>query len=167
MGKIYCAENTINGHRYVGFTSRKSIDGRVYEHLYAALTLETRTPFYAAIRKYGEENFTWFLLYEGKDAKRKENKFIRDFGYYNMVAGGIGGSLHLSVRKKISRALRGVKHLPERIEANRRGQLGLKRPHTKEHNEKISRALMGHKVSKESRERMRQSRLNFLKKNGV
>jgi group I intron endonuclease len=56
---IYLATNTVNGHRYIGLTSRWR--ERPNEHFRIARQ-GVRWPFQAAIRKYGREAFTFSVL---------------------------------------------------------------------------------------------------------
>lgn len=123
MNKIYCLQNLINGHRYVGFTSR-NVEERIVEHFKCARLGYNGSPvLYDAIRKYGKENFKWHILYEGDDAIEKEDEFVQLLGDYNTAPGG--------------------------------GGLLLER--TEKHKTNISKALLGHTISQETREKIRQT----------
>ena len=84
---IYCAENLVNGKKYVGFTAR-TLDERFCEHLSDAVTKKSKWPLHRAIRKYGKDNFKTYILYEGEDALEKEDGFIQLMGDYNVISGG-------------------------------------------------------------------------------
>lgn len=63
MGIIYCYTNKINGKRYIGQTINP--EQRYSAHKSAAYNknnYEYKTPFHAAIRKYGWENFDYTIL---------------------------------------------------------------------------------------------------------
>lgn len=98
MFEIYLITNLINGKVYVGRTSF----GREYrwkQHLYNAEQGKRNLHLYAAMRKYGSENFTLGLLEiteSEEEVNASEVKWIaslksrnREFGY-NMTAGGDG-----------------------------------------------------------------------------
>lgn len=57
-GKLYIIWNDINDKVYVGITSRR-LSRRFHEHVYASLNHKDKFQFHSAIRKYGEEHFTW------------------------------------------------------------------------------------------------------------
>ena len=62
MGCIYVVTNLANGKRYVGQTSRK-FHHRKREHLNSA-KIGSNTAFCKAIRKYGEESFSWDVVFD-------------------------------------------------------------------------------------------------------
>jgi group I intron endonuclease len=62
IGHIYCIENTINGKKYIGKTT-KSINERFEEHKRESKLERSKTrALYKAIQKYGLENFTMTQL---------------------------------------------------------------------------------------------------------
>lgn len=104
---VYVHTNKINGKKYIGITCQKpearwGVDGSRY------LYRDTRynSVFAAAIRKYGWENFTHEILFEGlteAEAKVKEKELIaryrtyigfEDCKGYNMTLGGDGATLY-------------------------------------------------------------------------
>ena len=104
---VYVHTNKINGKKYIGITCQKpearwGVDGSRY--LYE--DDRTRSAFAEAIRKYGWENFTHEILFEGlteADAKAKEKELIAHYrtyiGFedckgYNMTLGGDGATLY-------------------------------------------------------------------------
>jgi len=117
---IYLITNTINGKKYVGQHCGTS-DSRWKQHLAAALKLEDPKPLYAAIRKYGVENFKYEVLEVlGKDADEKllddrEKHFIKEYNTfigngrgYNLTLGGdgtIGAFCRDQTKQKLSDSL--------------------------------------------------------------
>jgi hypothetical protein len=59
-GSIYAIVHTETGNEYVGMT-RKRVDGRFSEHVKDARN-ESQTHLHRAIRKYGAEAFSVFVL---------------------------------------------------------------------------------------------------------
>lgn len=96
---VYKVTNVINKKCYIGwcvdFSERKS------RHLKAAKD-GVDTHFYAAIRKYGQENFTWEILFTGlssyAECKELERKMIQQYNAYhngyNSTLGGDGGNTY-------------------------------------------------------------------------
>lgn len=140
---MYVHTNKLNGKRYVGITSRLKPEyrwngGRGYHE---------NTHFYAAIQKYGWENFEHNILYTGlsfDEAISLEKSLIaewntQDIRYgHNMTSGGEGTSdYHPSdaTRAKLSLARRKENLSPEIL---RRRSAGLKgRKFSEEHRRKI------------------------------
>ena len=96
MAFIYCITNNINGKQYVGKT-HPEITSRWREHIRAARksTMQHR-PLYAAIQKYGVQNFTITQLEECADEQtiEREQYWIRQLNTYhngyNATRGGDG-----------------------------------------------------------------------------
>jgi group I intron endonuclease len=99
---IYLITNKVNGKKYVGQHCGTK-DSRWKQHLAAALKLEDPKPLYAAMRKYGVENFTYEVLEVlGKNANEelldeREKHFIKEYNTfigngqgYNLTLGGDG-----------------------------------------------------------------------------
>lgn len=91
---IYKITNKINGHFYIGKTS-KSKEERIRRHFYNA-SYGSETHLYRAIRKYGEQNF---FIEELENSIDKSNINEKEIYYisklnpkYNMTSGGDGGS---------------------------------------------------------------------------
>lgn len=119
---IYRHTNTINGHAYIGVTS-KSLLARFQEHCSAARR-GSSFAFHCAIRKYGENCWIHEKVIETEtpeEAARLEQSFILSEQTmipkgYNMTAGGDGfikferTEIH---RKRISNALTGKAKSPE------------------------------------------------------
>lgn len=95
---IYLITNHENGKKYVGQHCYTK-DARWKQHLNAALKLNDPKPLYAAIRKYGLENFSYRVLEElGPNATQellddREKHFIKEYDTY--IANGKGYNLTL------------------------------------------------------------------------
>ncbi len=57
MHRLYLITNSVNGKRYVGFTS-KTLKHRFNEHVYAAMKRNSTCALHCAIRKYGVDAFS-------------------------------------------------------------------------------------------------------------
>lgn len=117
---IYLITNKVNKKKYVGQHCGTS-DSRWKQHLAAALKIEDPKPLYAAMRKYGVENFSYKVLEilpPHADEKllddreiffiQKYNTFIKNGKGYNLTYGGDGviGAFCSSERaKKLSDSL--------------------------------------------------------------
>jgi group I intron endonuclease len=95
---VYKATNKINMKGYIGKTTT-GIDNRIKRHL-KSVKSGSNNYFHNALRKYGNENFDWEILYEGTtdtELKEKEIYFIEKHktfyknNGYNMTFGGDGG----------------------------------------------------------------------------
>ena len=105
---VYKAVNTTNGHWYVGFTTRGLREReRQHRHGRGNTSILRR-----AIDKYGQEAFTFEVLYDFQGdeelAKLYEREMIAKYcPEYNLNYGGDGGSTHPDTRAKISAANKG------------------------------------------------------------
>lgn len=96
MAFIYCITNNINGKQYIGKTNHE-ITRRWHEHIRAARksTMQHR-PLYAAIQKYGVQNFTITQLEKcaNEQAIEREQYWIHQLNTYhngyNATRGGDG-----------------------------------------------------------------------------
>lgn len=107
MAFIYKITNTLNQKFYIGFTSQKNPKIRFKQHLSTArYNIKNNQPIIRAIRKYGEENFSFEILLEGEDKfllNEEEPRFIRELEpEYNLTLGGDGilGYKHTEDTKK-------------------------------------------------------------------
>lgn len=105
---VYKVTNKVNNKSYIGwcvdFKERKA------RHL-NAVKRGVETHFYNAIRKYGEANFDWVIVYENlqsvDECKLKEKELIKKYDSYdngyNSTLGGDGGDTFskLSEERKI------------------------------------------------------------------
>ena len=83
---IYCIQNKINGKKYIGQT-RYSLEARIRSHFRSANKGVDRK-LYRAIRKYGKENFEYFILCECKDANEMNIKEAYYIGLYDTYVHG-------------------------------------------------------------------------------
>lgn len=101
---IYLITNKINGKKYVGQHCYNK-DARWKQHLNSALKYNDPKPLYAAIRKYGVDNFSYRVLEElGPNSTQellddREIHFIKEYNTYigngngyNLTLGG-GGNM--------------------------------------------------------------------------
>ena len=100
MGLIYKITNLVNNKIYIGKTV-KTLEKRKKDHCSNAKTNSSNMYISKAIKKYGEENFIWEILFEEEDItdlelNEKEKYFIRLFNsrnnkvVYNLTDGGVG-----------------------------------------------------------------------------
>jgi hypothetical protein len=92
---VYC--HTLNGKKYIGYTS-KTMEERLQDHIGEALEGSDRH-FHRAINKYGFVNIVSEVLaetYDKDDAKQLEEIFVEKLDTfkngYNMTHGGDGGN---------------------------------------------------------------------------
>lgn len=90
---IYCIENLINGHKYVG--ASKHIETRWKEHIRDAKSvLQSNKSLYQAFNKYGIDNFSFYILQECSEEElwELERKYIKQLDTYrngyNETTGG-------------------------------------------------------------------------------
>jgi group I intron endonuclease len=106
FGIVYCATNTVTGHKYVGSTLA-TLHRRKYRHERERTCLS----IYDAIQKYGSNNFTWEIL-ENTVPKHllviKENEWIDKLQTmnpmlgYNLRKSGKGGCANNITKKRHS-----------------------------------------------------------------
>jgi len=123
---IYKITNKINGKIYIGQTrefygeKKHGINGRFKDHMKSAFATNTKTNtriphLYAAIRKYGKDNFTveCLLKCDFSEIDKREIEAIKEYDStnkkkgYNISLGGSGVSNHNvkeETRMKISKA---------------------------------------------------------------
>lgn len=112
MGVIYYAKNKINGKYYIGKTM-KTLKDRKRRHI-SSVNNGSDLCFHRAIRKYGEENFEWNVLFESSnknDLNKLEKFYINKYDTYNngynLTYGGDGSSgrvLSNETKMKIGKA---------------------------------------------------------------
>ena len=131
---IYKFVNQINGKVYIGFDSKWP--NRVTVHKSASKKQDSK--FYRAIRKYGWDNFIPEIIYQSTDKEHTLNVMERFFiqqydsfnNGYNSTLGG-DGTFGLILSDDAKRRISEGNKVPK--------------PHTIEHNKKISNALRGKK----------------------
>jgi group I intron endonuclease len=100
---VYKATNISNGKIYIGKTIRTLSHAKARHHQRARFAWKygTQSRFYSAIRKYGEENFSWEIIFVGnsdEDIQAAERRYIAELKSYdkslgyNMTPGGDGGA---------------------------------------------------------------------------
>jgi len=146
---VYETTNLVNGKKYIGVCVN-SDEGKRRRYLGSGKLLKL------AIKKYGKENFSKRILKEFDDkvsARAYERELIEELDaiddptYYNLVAGGFGGSikggkLTDETKKKISKALTGRKRSKETIK-------------------KVTEKLKGYEWTEEDIEKRRQGLIKY------
>lgn len=147
---IYMITNNITKERYIGQT--RNYQRRIWQHKSAAKT-GSRLKISRAIAIYGFDNFTFCILEKCKiqDLNDKERYYIKSLQpEYNICAGGIGpNGLHLNEQEK-ERSRQAAKKQWEDLTPEQK-QYVIK-------NQLVGPAK-GHKVSAETREKLRQANL--------
>lgn len=163
---IYKATNKVNNKSYIGQTIY-TLEKRKSGHLHSVRNNST-VYFHNAIRKYGEENFTWEVIDDTAktigELNLLEQKYIKEYytfrddpecNGYNLTAGGEGGdtlSNHPNlkeIREKISVNISGEKN----------GFYG--KTHSKETKERIRKCNTGRKCTIETKLKMRNSHIGM------
>jgi len=110
MAFIYKIKNNLNEKFYIGFTTQKNPIIRFRQHISTArYNTKNNQPVIRAIRKYGEENFSFQILLEGESnflLKIEEPRLIKELNpEYNATLGGDGilGYKHTDRTKEICR----------------------------------------------------------------
>lgn len=173
MTGIYCFKNLINEKVYIG--KAVDIEKRYKQHLRNIDNDEHQESIYLALRKYGLENFSFEVLEECDAEKLSalEVYYIDKYdaycsGGYNETKGGEGsvGYKHtMESKEKMSKSRKGRiiddvwrQHIKEgsshHIAWNNGKNL------SKEHKEKISNGLKGHKHTEESKKKMSENSEN-------
>lgn len=145
---IYCIKNLVNQKKYIGLSN--NIARRKREHLYTLRNGKHENKHLQyAWDKYGEENFSFYIIEEcSVDMLDEREKYYiakyqsnNDMYGYNIESGGHEGQVvSEETRKKLSDALKG-------------------RSFSEEHRKHIGQALTNRKFSDESREKMRQAKI--------
>ncbi len=158
MTIIYSWKNNTNGKRYIGQT--KHPEQRKRNHLYEAFEKGSDYYFHRALRKYGEDSFTYEVLAELGDNPEQsyvdfmENHYIHDFdtlwpkGYNQMYA----KSLNESAIEKMKETKR--KQFAVMTEEERRARV-----------ECMIKVNTGSKRSEETKRKMSESAKRYLKEN--
>ena len=139
---IYYWRNNINGKGYVG----KSLNLLKRLGQYIGMKFKLQPAFYAAVKKYGLENFTCYKIMDCCPSDvalnywetywiRELDTFIDGGNGYNLTTGGEGGKKSAETKRKIGDANRGKKH-------------------SEEVRRKISEANRGKKLSDETRKKL-------------
>ena len=142
---VYQHKNKINGKIYIGITMQKPEQRWRYGKGY-----KTSPHFYAAIQKYGWDNFEHNILFQNltkEKACKKEQELIakfnsinREFGY-NSTSGGEIFVMNEETKQKISQAMMGNKN-------------GLGHPCSEEKKRKISETQKGRTLTEEHKQKL-------------
>lgn len=145
MYTVYQHKNKINGKIYIGITMQEPEQRWRHGEGY-----KSSPHFYAAIQKYGWDNFEHNILFENltkEEACQKEQELIakynsmdREFGY-NSTSGGDIFTMNEETKQKISQALMGNKN-------------GLGHPCSEEKKKKISEAQKGRHLTEEHKQKL-------------
>lgn len=85
-GIIYKATNIENGLIYIGQTIQ-GLDTRKAGHISNAFGSQSSLYFHRAIRKYGEDNFTWEIIDESETKEELNEKEMYWIGFYDSYKG--------------------------------------------------------------------------------
>jgi len=127
MAYVYLITNSINGKKYIGSSRKNTVDLQYYG---------SGRRIKNALKKYGVENFTREILWEGKgDARDIETYWLEYFDassnsqFYNMTNDARGNTLHKEETKRtVSEKLTGRKFPKEVCEKISRAKLGKPNP---------------------------------------
>jgi group I intron endonuclease len=123
MAYVYLITNNINNKKYIGSSRKKTVDPQYYG---------SGRRIKDAIKKYGIENFTREILWEGEgDARDIETYWLKHFDassnpqFYNMTNDARGNTLHKEKTKRtVSEKLTGRKFSKEICEKISKAKLG-------------------------------------------
>ena len=152
MGSIYKITNTANGKSYIGQTIRDAEKTRIRYHFAGRGNQLVKR----AIEKYGQDAFTYEILYDGilpEFLDMLEIEAIAKFNTlsphgYNLTTGGGGGFPSDETRQKHLEAIRHPETRQKHLEA-------MRHPETRQ---KLSKASTGKKLTPETRRKMSESR---------
>jgi group I intron endonuclease len=117
-----------SGKIYIG----QSVDIKKRFQNYLKYNCKKQLKLLASLKKYGSENHTFEILElcPVEEIHTKEKFYVDKFETFNTLhglnirdGGGNKGKISDDQKEKIRNSLKGKKHSPERIEANRLGQL--------------------------------------------
>lgn len=145
MYTVYQHRNKINGKVYIGITMQTPEQRWRHGEGY-----KSSPHFYAAIQKYGWDNFEHNILFQNltkEEACKKEQELIakynsmnRKYGY-NSTSGGDIFVMNEETKQKISQSLMGNKN-------------GLGHPCSEEKKKKISEAQKGRRLTEEHKQKL-------------
>lgn len=130
---LYKITNLINRKIYIGITTT-SINKRIASYK-AATKKNNKHRIVFAMAKYGFDNFKFEVLYEAsdkEDLRKKEIEYI---------------SLHKSTDPSIGYNVSPGGFLPSEDQIRKNSEINKGKKLTKEHRDKISQSLIGHRVS--------------------
>lgn len=163
MKVIYEFVNKINGKIYVG--QAKDFKSRLRCHKYHTKSNKKNNPFYAALRKYGWDNFIINIIEECdvEMLNKREEYWIEEknclYPYgYNLMKGGNQYEMSDETKKKISESRKGMKFSDKHIENLKKSHMGNKL--SEETKKKISEINKGKIHSEDTRLKLRYSNPN-------
>lgn len=147
---IYLIKNNINNKVYIGKTVNSFYE-RWTGHLTKAKKEPCNSYFYRAIKKYGKENFSFYILESLDNPKNLFEREIfwiakfssKEIGYNSTIDGeGIHGrKLSEETKNKIRKGNIGKKYLEETRKKQSESAKG--KPKSKEHRENLSKSKKG------------------------
>ena len=170
---IYKVTNVINGKVYIGKT-KNTLESRKCEHI--KKSKNPKLYFHSALKKYGNDNFVWEVIYEcnnNAELNAAEIKFISEYASnkcgYNLTTGGDGGYIfspnvlsHIGEQTKLrnykfGNPFKGKTHSEEtkKIISEK----------MKEWNKTNNSPMVGKKHSEESKTLMKNARVGWHKSN--
>ena len=168
VGIIYGWYNIKNKKWYIGQTVNP--EGRFKNHINDAINKKDNTYFHRALRKYGLDNFVYFVL---EDNVLKENLNMREtdwieyydsfYNGYNLTTGGDTNYIvSEEYRRKLSESRKGKSSWNKGISMNEESKKKLSeslkgRVISTETRKRISESLKGRVISTETRKRMSES----------
>jgi len=184
MGCIYVVRNRVNGKYYVGKTS-ETMKKRRSVHEALAKRNQPKTAFHRALKKYGFESFSWYIVDEEDDEgilnylERYAIAFLDSQAPngYNITQGGDGAAGFVRSAKdrqrKSEAAKRQWQSKEHRRKMSERAQRWWKNPKNAEKVRRIMEAastarkgkpscMKGKKHSSESKRKMREARSKYI-----
>ena len=174
MYTVYQHKNKINGKIYIGITSRNP-EERWGNN---GCNYKSSPHFYAAIQKYGWDNFEHNILFINltkEQACLKEQELIREFNSmnrefgYNSTSGGEFFVMNEETKQKISQSMMGnqnnLGHICSEEKKKKISESQKGRQLTEEHREKLSQAAKQRHVpcSEEKKQKLSQNYPNKRK----
>lgn len=169
MYAVYRHRNKINGKVYIGITRQNPPAARWGSN---GCNYKSSPHFYAAIQKYGWDNFEHIILFQNltkEEACLKEQELItkynatdREYGY-NSTSGGEVYVMNKETRQKISQSMignqNGLGHPCSEEKKKKISEAQKGRPFTEEHKQKLSEAAKKRHTpcSEQTKEHIRQS----------
>ena len=143
--KIYKCTNNVNGKVYIGYT-HKSLEKRIIEHK-SCSKKGSHYLLHKAIQKYGNDVFSWEIIFESQDKKylleemetffiKENNSYFENGCGYNMTHGGQGGMTDKKHSEETKNKLKIARN-------NRHVEPMLGKKHSDEAKQKMSLAKIG------------------------
>jgi len=147
------ATNRINGKEYIGQTT-KNLNFRINNHISDAIGHKKTMYFHSAIRKYGPKSFDWEVLHECvniHDLNKLEIYYIKLYDTnnngYNLNTGGGNAVPSKETKQRMSIA-------QNKCKRTGKDHHFYGKHHSEETKRKLSELNKGHKVPKETRQKI-------------